>query len=409
MRMSAAACSLTAATSRLHRISRVICSMRVLSAALDLATGGTSTITFERVVDPDPGGRADDDGGLALLDDRRPLERGAGARARSGRRPGRRRIPAHREDRRGARPSARAPAGPGPRPRCVGSRSAGRGPWATTRQRDRLDRRVADGVAVDRAVGGLEAPVDLVAPGGVERPVGERARGSRSPASGSACRRTGGSGRRSAGIARPRTARPSASISATARATAAQSSASRRAGERAHEVERERRHQEAHRRHHAGAQRVDHARAPEDAGHAEGVHGPGAAEGEDREALDVLAALDRVDARGARHALVGELVDAPGRLDGVEPERPPDPLGDRAPRRVPVEPHLAAEEEVGVEVAEHQVGVGHGRLRAAEAVADRARAARPRSRARRGAGAARRRGRSSRRRRRSRSSRSPAP
>ncbi len=142
-----------------------------------------------------------------------------------------------------------------------------------------------------------------------------------------------------------------------------------RAGERPHEVERQRRHEEAHRRHDAGAQRVDHARAPEDAGHAEGVHGPGAAEGEDREALDVLAALDRVDARGARHALVGELVDAPGRLHGAETERPPDPLGDRVPSGVPVEPHLAAEEEVGVEVAQHEVGVGHGRLRAAEAVA----------------------------------------
>jgi hypothetical protein len=65
------------------------------------------------------------------------------------------------------------------------------------------------------------------------------------------------------------------------------------------------------------------------------VHGPGAPEGEDGEALDVLAALDRVDARSARHTLVGELVDAPGGLHGTKAERPPDPLGDRVPGGVP--------------------------------------------------------------------------
>ena len=53
---------------------------------------------------------------------------------------------------------------------------------------------------------------------------------------------------------------------------------------------------------------------------------------------------------------------------GSSPRGCADALGDRAPRRVPVEPHLAAEEEVGVEIAEHEVGVGHGRLGAAEAV-----------------------------------------
>ena len=41
-------------------------------------------------------------------------------------------------------------------------------------------------------------------------------------------------------------------------------------------------------------------------------------------------------------------------------------------RRVEIELHLAAEEAVGAEPAEHQVGVGDGRLGAAQAVADRA-------------------------------------
>ncbi len=42
-------------------------------------------------------------------------------------------------------------------------------------------------------------------------------------------------------------------------------------------------------------------------------------------------------------------------------------------RGAAVEPHLAAEEAVGIEVAEHQVGVGDRRLRPAAAVADRPR------------------------------------
>ena len=222
-------------------------------------------------------------------------------------------------------------------------------------------------MAVDRAVGGLEAPADLVAPGGVEGPVGEGDAdlvallpvahvGEPAEADLVGRNRLAEDGA-PLGLHlgdRPRDGGPVEGV--------------QRAGERPHEVERERRHEESHRRHDSGAQRVDHARAPEDAGHAEGVHGPGAPEGEDREALDVLAALDRVDARGARHALVGQLVDAPGRLHGAETERPPDPLGDRVPSGVPVEPHLAAEEEVGVEIPQHEVGVGHGRLRAAEAV-----------------------------------------
>src|SRR5690606_3154658 len=42
-------------------------------------------------------------------------------------------------------------------------------------------------------------------------------------------------------------------------------------------------------------------------------------------------------------------------------------------RRVTVETHLAAEEAIGVEVAEHEVRIGDGRLGAAAAVAYRAR------------------------------------
>ena len=56
----------------------------------------------------------------------------------------------------------------------------------------------------------------------------------------------------------------------------------------------------------------------------------------------------------------------------TEAEWPADALDDRALGGLAVEPHLAAEEEVGVEVAEREVRVGHGRLRAAEPVGHRA-------------------------------------
>ena len=103
------------------------------------------------------------------------------------------------------------------------------------------------------------------------------------------------------------------------------------------------------------------------------MHRPGAAEREERELRDVLAALDRVDARRRRHVLVDHLVDAPGRAHAVEAERPADPRLDRARRGLAVEAHLAAEEERRIEIAEHQIGIGHGRLVAALAVAGRPR------------------------------------
>ena len=57
-------------------------------------------------------------------------------------------------------------------------------------------------------------------------------------------------------------------------------------------------------------------------------------------------------------------------------DREAERLGDRrhrALRRVEIERHAAAEEEARIVVAEHEIGVGHGRLRAAHAVAGRAR------------------------------------
>ena len=99
-----------------------------------------------------------------------------------------------------------------------------------------------------------------------------------------------------------------------------------------------------------------------------------------------------------RHLGGGDAEDAVGRLDEIEAERLRDLVVERALGRFDVERHLAAEEAVGAEPAEHQVGIGDGRLGAAEAVADRTRRRRRRSPARRAARCRARPARSSRRR-----------
>ena len=74
-----------------------------------------------------------------------------------------------------------------------------------------------------------------------------------------------------------------------------------------------------------------------------------------------------------RHFRGGDAEDAFGGFDRIEAERLRDLLGQRLLAPLEIELHLAAEEAIGAEPAEHQVGVGDGRLGAAEAVADRAR------------------------------------
>ena len=83
-------------------------------------------------------------------------------------------------------------------------------------------------------------------------------------------------------------------------------------------------------------------------------------------------AREGVDTRGLSHVIIGQLLDAVGRLLEREAERLCYPVMDHATGRVEVERHLAAEEERRVEVAEHQIRVGHRRLHAAEAVGCRA-------------------------------------
>ena len=87
-----------------------------------------------------------------------------------------------------------------------------------------------------------------------------------------------------------------------------------------------------------------------------------------------------MDARGPRHVLVHDVVNAPRDLGGRQPELCREPL-DGGARRFHVHPDLPAREVLGVQIAEQEIRIGHGGLRAAEAIRGRpwmrARAARP--------------------------------
>ena len=110
------------------------------------------------------------------------------------------------------------------------------------------------------------------------------------------------------------------------------------------------------------------------------MHGAGATRAEKRIVARIAPALGDVDARGPRHVLVHDVVNAPRDLGGRQPELCREPL-DGGARRFHVHPDLPARKVLGVQIAEQEIRVGHGGLRAAEAIRGRpwmrARAARP--------------------------------
>ena len=125
----------------------------------------------------------------------------------------------------------------------------------------------------------------------------------------------------------------------------------------------------------AGRERGRSAR-DEDASTAERLREPadreacGASPCDDDRVARVETLVDRDVANRAHHVLVGNGEHRVGRLLDLEPERLRDlgANGVRGPLRVELDP--AAEEVLGVDVAEHQSCIGHGRLLAAPAVAD---------------------------------------
>ena len=137
----------------------------------------------------------------------------------------------------------------------------------------------------------------------------------------------------------------------------------------------------AERRRDAGVARHQHMGHAELAGDGGGVHRPGAAEGEEREVARVVPLVHRDQPRRARHLVVHHLQDRRRGPGLVEAERVADPGADDAAHRVDVRRAVEAADGAGVDAAEQQVGVGHGRLGTALAVADRprrgARALRP--------------------------------
>ena len=104
----------------------------------------------------------------------------------------------------------------------------------------------------------------------------------------------------------------------------------------------------------------------------DGVQRTGAAIGDQREIAGIEAALggDALDRVG--HGGGGDAQDAVGGRRDVQCRAAWRRASSARSAAVDVELHLAAEEAVGAEPAEHQIGVGDGRLGAAEAVAGRA-------------------------------------
>ena len=110
---------------------------------------------------------------------------------------------------------------------------------------------------------------------------------------------------------------------------------------------------------------VEHGR------HLGAVQRPGAAEGNQREVARVQPLLHRLGADRVRHVGIDDGEHPLGGLVPVDTERLGE-TGDRLVGAFGRQRHLAAEEVVRVEPAEHEVGVGYRRRAAAAAVAGRA-------------------------------------
>ena len=111
---------------------------------------------------------------------------------------------------------------------------------------------------------------------------------------------------------------------------------------------------------HAGAGRHDDRPAVDELRQRIGVKRAGAAEGDQREVARIVALLDRHEPQRAAHILVDDIDDALRRLFKPETKRVGDRLhglhGERA-----VDRHVAAELRIRRQIAQHDIGVGHGR------------------------------------------------
>ena len=95
---------------------------------------------------------------------------------------------------------------------------------------------------------------------------------------------------------------------------------------------------------------------------------PGPAKGDQREVARIDPALDGQQADGVGHVLVGEVDDCLRRRFPGQSQRTRQRVDHRR-RALRVQLQFPAQEKIGVEPAQHQVGVGHGGGVAAGAVA----------------------------------------
>ena len=130
--------------------------------------------------------------------------------------------------------------------------------------------------------------------------------------------------------------------------------------------------QQAERGGDAGPAGDDDARDAELVGDLRRVHGPGAAERHQAEPARVVAAGDRDHAQRRGHVGAQHAHDGRRRVLDRQPERARHRPLDGGPGERGVERRAAAQEPRRVERAEHDVGVGDGRLVAAHAVGGRA-------------------------------------
>jgi hypothetical protein len=103
-----------------------------------------------------------------------------------------------------------------------------------------------------------------------------------------------------------------------------------------------------------------------------GMDRPCPAKCQKRQTAMIDAAVGRMGAGGRRHRFCDDAIDAAGGLRQIRPELVAQ-LSDCRFRRRLVERHAAAKEIVGIEQAQHDVGVGHCGLRSAVPVAGRPR------------------------------------
>ena len=128
---------------------------------------------------------------------------------------------------------------------------------------------------------------------------------------------------------------------------------------------------------HAGRGRDDDGPGVHQLGERVGMQRPGPAEGDEREVARIEALLHGDQPERAEHVLVDDIDDAGGGPLEIETQSRGDRLhcGDGG---IDIELHLAAD-QLARQVAEHDIGIGDGRLIAAHARRQRAPDRRPRS------------------------------